>query len=166
MLLPLALRNRQSFKRISQNEFRSMKNARFQELVPSMITLAVCLATVNSCTNDVRVEAPKPPDLCEVHKLPTVQKAMPETPMKGIDDNGYHPETLPYFEARKSRFPHTGFNGSSCCSFHGGEILSICSECVKAEKVWIRRHPKLSYPQYGVPDPRGGPQQDDPAPKS
>ena len=59
-----------------------------------MITLAVCLATVNSYTNDVRVEAPKPPDLCEVHKLPTVQKAMPETPMKGIDDNGYHPETL------------------------------------------------------------------------
>lgn len=125
--------------------------------IPRLIVLAVCLATVNSCTTDVRVDAPKPPHLCEVHKLPTVQKAMPETPMKGIDDNGYHPETQPYFNARKSRFPYTGFNGSSCCSFHGGEILSICSECVKAEKAWIRGHPRLPYPLYGVPDPRGGP---------
>jgi hypothetical protein len=79
---------------------------------------------------------------------------MPETPLKGIEDNGYHPEVRPYFDVRERRFPHTGVNMPSCCGYHGGELYWICLECVKAETAWIRLHPKSMYPVFPTPDPR------------
>jgi hypothetical protein len=85
--------------------------------------------------------------------VPTVKKPMPETPLKGIDDNGYHPETKPYFDAMEKRFPYVGFNGPSC-GCHGGQLYPICPECVKAEDAWVARHPRVPSPVYGSPDPR------------
>ena len=100
------------------------------------------------------VEPSEKPHLCEIHRVPTVKKAMPETPLSGFDDNGYHPETKPYFDAMEKRFPYVGFNGPSCCGYHGGEIHHICPECVKAEDAWVARHPRVPSPVYGSPDVR------------
>ena len=111
------------------------------------------IACLVSCSSLTRVEVAKPAPVCEVHKIPTFERSMPETPMKGIEDNGYHPETRPYSKASERSFPYTGVNPPSCGD-HGGQMYWICPECVKAETAWIRRHPKLTYPIYPKPDPR------------
>ena len=112
-------------------------------------------AALASCTPSPLVEqSPKPVHLCEIHRVPTVEKPMPETPLAGIEDNGYHPETKPYFDAMEKRFPYVGFNGSSCCGYHGRQLYHICPACVKAEDVWVSRHPRVPSPIYGSPDPR------------
>jgi hypothetical protein len=117
------------------------------------LPLAASLACVASCSSLTRVEVAKTAPICEIHKVATVERSMPETPMKGIEDNGWHPETLPYREASKRSFPYTGANTPSC-GYTGGQLHWSCPDCVKAETAWIHRHPKLTYPIYPKPDPR------------
>ena len=100
------------------------------------------------------VEPSEKPHLCEIHHVPTVKKPMPETPLTGIDDNGIHPETKPYFDAMEKRFPYVGFNPPDGHAAHGGQLYPICPKCVKAEDAWVARHPRVPSPIYGTPDPR------------
>jgi hypothetical protein len=79
---------------------------------------------------------------------------MPETPLSGINDNGYHPEAQPYFDAMEKRFLYVGFNPPDGHSARSGQLFPICPECVKVEDVWVARHPRVPSPVYGKPDPR------------
>ncbi|MEK7951003.1 hypothetical protein [Luteolibacter soli] len=85
--------------------------------------------------------------------MPTVEKRMRETPLTGIEDNGYHPEAKPYFDAKEKHFPYVGCNIPDGHSYRGGPS-PICPECVKAEDAWVARHPHVPSPIYGSPDPR------------
>lgn len=98
-------------------------------------------------------ESSKAPHFCEIHRVPTVEKLMPETPLTGIEDNGYHPEVKPYIDAMEKRFPYVGFNLPDGHGYRGG-LSPICPECVKAEDSWVARHPRVPSPIYGSPDPR------------
>ena len=117
------------------------------------IPLAASLACSVSCSTVAHVKVAKTRRLCEVHKVPVTERPMPQTPLKGIEDNGYHREAQPYYDASESRFPYVGTNLPSCGD-HGGQLFWICPDCVKAETAWIRRNPKRIYPVYPEPDPR------------
>ena len=119
---------------------------------------AITAAVVGSACSPVQTEkreaaAVAKPATCEIHAVAVVEKPMPATPFKGIEDNGYHSEVDAYYEASQAKFPYVGTNPPSC-GYHGGQVFPICPECVKEEKKWIRRHPRVPAPQYGNPDPR------------
>lgn len=118
------------------------------------LPFAAGIACLASCSSLTRVEVAKVPQVCEIHKVPMKEIPMPTNGYKGIDENGPHAETIPYDNASEKHFPHVGLNLPSCCGSHGGDLYWICPECVKAETAWIRRHPRLTYPEYGTPDPR------------
>jgi hypothetical protein len=116
--------------------------------------LVLMCALFGSCAPSPLVDqSSKPVHHCEIHRVPTVEKLVPETPLTGIEDNGYHPEVQPYFDAKEKRFPYVGFNLPDGHSYRGGPS-PICLECVKAEDVWVAKHPRVPSPIYGSPDPR------------
>jgi len=124
-------------------------------MLPVRIGALVLMCTLfGSCAPSPLVEqSPKLVHLCEIHRVPTVEKLMRSTPLTGIEDNGYHPEVRPYFDAKEKQFPYVGFDLPDGHGARGG-LSPICPECVKAEDVWVARHPRVPSPIYGSPDPR------------